>query len=116
MTQLFPISDFPADPASTLPRTKEARFEAGGTPRSVIVVRHGHRLSAFENVCPHRQVPLNWAPDAFLNIERTALLCGMHGALFSLDDGTCLHGPCAGHGLTRLDVAEIDGYVTLLDP
>lgn len=116
MIRLFPTSDLPADPRSSLPRCKEARYEQDGQLRSLIVVRRGSVLKAFENVCPHRQVPLNWAPDAFLNIERTALLCGMHGALFSLDDGACLHGPCAGRGLAQADVGEIDGYIALMDP
>ena len=35
-----------------------------------------------------------------------------HGALFRLEDGVCVAGPCAGERLKPWPVAVIDGVVT----
>jgi nitrite reductase/ring-hydroxylating ferredoxin subunit len=34
------------------------------------------------------------------------LLCNQHGALYRLDDGWCVSGPCAGEKLVALAVRE----------
>ena len=34
------------------------------------------------------------------------LLCHQHGALYRLDDGKCMVGPCAGEWLTAVPVTE----------
>ncbi len=34
------------------------------------------------------------------------LLCHQHGALYRLDDGRCIAGPCAGENLAALPVRE----------
>jgi nitrite reductase/ring-hydroxylating ferredoxin subunit len=37
----------------------------------------------------------------------------MHGALFDIESGTCVSGPCAGRGLRALPVRVERGYVML---
>jgi nitrite reductase/ring-hydroxylating ferredoxin subunit len=39
----------------------------------------------------------------------------MHGALFEIDTGACVSGPCAGLGLRTLPVRVERGYVMLDD-
>ncbi len=40
--------------------------------------------------------PLNWTPDRFLDLERKQIICATHGAVFCIDDGLCVGGPCKG--------------------
>jgi nitrite reductase/ring-hydroxylating ferredoxin subunit len=37
----------------------------------------------------------------------------MHGALFEIDGGACVSGPCAGLSLHSLPVRVVQGYVML---
>ena len=71
-------------------------------------------LTAFENYCPHAGGPLNLFPDTFLAPNSEHLICTRHAALFRLDDGLCVQGPCAGKALARVDVCvDADGSVTV---
>ncbi len=40
--------------------------------------------------------PLNWTPDRFLDLERKQIICATRGAVFRIDDGLCVDGPCEG--------------------
>jgi nitrite reductase/ring-hydroxylating ferredoxin subunit len=46
-------------------------------------------------ICPHLGIPLNWAPERFLDLDGTLIQCSSHGALFQIDSGECIAGPCA---------------------
>jgi nitrite reductase/ring-hydroxylating ferredoxin subunit len=67
------------------------------------------------NHCPHAGFPLNCQPDAFLAPQAPLILCAMHGALFEIETGICVSGPCAGLGLRTLPVRVERGYVLLDD-
>lgn len=55
-------------------------------------------------------------PDQFLNLDGDLIQCATHDALFRLEDGVCIAGPCAGRSLTRLRVEVCnDDVVVLLD-
>ena len=59
----------------------------------------------YVNACPHLGVPLDWAPDRFLSTDGEHIVCSMHGAIFEIGTGLCLHGPCAGE---RLEVVAFE--------
>jgi nitrite reductase/ring-hydroxylating ferredoxin subunit len=80
----------------------------------VFLIRQGDRVYAYENSCPHRGTPLDWLPDRFLDRDGRRILCATHGALFDIEDGLCLSGPCAGARLRRVAVAQ-RGAVLYLD-
>ena len=85
---------------------------------SVLVVRKGQRLHAYRDLCPHYgDTPMAWRRHAYLNAERSQLVCAAHGALFEIESGLCTRGPCLGQSLVpvRLEVSD-DGAVYLLDP
>ena len=84
------------------PGSRGFDFRDGDALRSVFVVRAGKTLRAYENSCPHTQGPLDWVPDQFLTREKDMILCATHGALFRIDDGHCLSGPCVGESLRQL--------------
>jgi len=79
------------------------------------VVRRGGHLFGYRNSCPHYGAPLDWKPDAFLSYDKDRILCSMHGALFSIDDGICTEGPCPGRSLTSINVSIDEGAIYLTE-
>ena len=77
------------------------------------VVRKGGETVGWVDRCPHAGFPLNWQPDAFLAPDAPLILCVMHGALFEIESGLCVSGPCAGQALRALPVRVARGYVML---
>lgn len=82
---------------------------------NLFVLRHQGRVLAYINSCPHRKVPLEWVPDQFLDYDKQFIHCASHGALFTIDHGLCISGPCINKSLSSLNVEEHDGkiYCTL---
>jgi nitrite reductase/ring-hydroxylating ferredoxin subunit len=85
----------------------------GTERREVVVVRRGGGLVAYENTCPHAGTPLDLLPDQFLSADRRHLQCHTHGALFRIEDGLCIAGPCLGRALTPVAV-RVEGGELLL--
>lgn len=81
--------------------------------RSLLVVRRRGMVYAYENRCPHRQIPLEWLPDQFLDDSGSMIQCATHGALFLIESGECVAGPCAGQSLTAVRTLERDGIIWL---
>lgn len=71
-------------------------------PLRLLVVRRNGDLFVYENRCPHRGTPLDWFPNNFLDQSGEHLICATHGALFRIEDGECLAGPCVGEHLRPL--------------
>ena len=79
----------------------------------LLAVRRDGQAYLYENRCPHRGVPLEWLPDRFLDDSGSLLQCATHGALFLIESGECVAGPCAGQALRRLDAVEQDDSIWL---
>jgi nitrite reductase/ring-hydroxylating ferredoxin subunit len=96
-----------------------ARFELTAQPLSngLCVIRQGkdkgERVYGYLNACPHTGGPLDWVPGRFLNAEGDLIQCSTHGALFRIEDGFCVAGPCAGASLTpaSLKIQDDDIYL-----
>ncbi|NBA98201.1 Rieske 2Fe-2S domain-containing protein [Pseudomonas sp. R5(2019)] len=71
----------------------------------LLVRRHGI-VYAYRNRCPHRGVTLEWQPDRFLDDSASLIQCARHGALFLMESGECVAGPCAGDSLIALNCRE----------
>ena len=84
-----------------------------GVRVAVLAVRRGERVFAYVNSCPHTLAPLDFQPGQFLTLDRTLIQCSTHGALFRIEDGFCIKGPCAGKSLAPLAVAVENGTVRL---
>jgi len=87
------------------------RIGAGSETRAIFVVRHAGWVAAYENSCPHLGSPLDWVPDRFLDLDKRFILCATHGALFRIEDGHCLAGPCAGKNLKPVPIRIEAGSV-----
>jgi len=73
--------------------------EQDGVRVPILVVRRGQAVHGYHNQCPHTGINLHWTPDRFLDSSATLIQCATHGALFRMDDGHCVHGPCSGQAL-----------------
>ena len=74
----------------------------------LLAVRKNGQLYAYRNRCPHRGIPLEWLPDQFLDNSASLIQCATHGALFLIESGECVAGPCAGQSLQELAIREDD--------
>lgn len=76
------------------------------------VKKHG-QIYVYENTCPHLGIQLEWQPDEFLDIDASMIQCSSHGALFRIEDGECLMGPCQGQSLITIDFTLNEGFVSV---
>ena len=88
----------------------------GRRPIRLIVVRREGSFFVFENRCPHRGTPLDWSPDNFLDSESHHLISATHGALFRVEDGECISGPCIGESLRSLESRTDHGELYVMLP
>ena len=100
------------DPDTT--GAKEVMLERGGKRASVFVVRHGEVVMGYVNSCPHARLPLNLWDDRFHDLTRAYILCVNHGALFEIETGLCVRGPCKGKTLATIPV-RVEGDVIVVD-
>lgn len=70
----------------------------------LFAVRRGAEVRVFLNSCPHLGLPLDSLPGRFRDAPGGPVVCGVHGALFDPEDGTCFAGPCAGDALEAVPV------------
>ena len=95
-----------ADPAS-----KGFEMDTGDEVVSLFVVRRDNEVRGYNNSCPHTGAPLEWVPDQFLDADGSFIECATHGALFTIEEGKCVSGPCAGDRLQPARLAVEDGVV-----
>ena len=81
-----------------IPEGEARGFESmeGNNIFSYFIVRRGKSVFAYENSCPHTGSPLDWTPNQFFDKKRNNLMCATHGALFEVETGLCIDGPCMG--------------------
>ena len=69
---------------------------------SIFVVHKDGEFFAYYNQCPHTGASLDWQPDQFLDLDKKLIQCATHDALFIINSGKCIAGPCAGEKLQAL--------------
>ena len=86
--------------------------------RKVILTRRNGRLFGWLDACPHYPggTPMAWRSDAYLNGEGTHLACHSHGALFDVETGECVLGPCLGQRLARVELTVTEEGDVLIAP
>ncbi|WP_163835810.1 Rieske (2Fe-2S) protein [Spartinivicinus ruber] len=63
---------------------------------NVFAVKKQGEVYLYHNSCPHLGISLEWMPDQFLDVEGSLIQCATHGALFLIESGECIAGPCQG--------------------
>jgi nitrite reductase/ring-hydroxylating ferredoxin subunit len=86
----------------------------GGKQRNIFIARKGEQVFAYLNWCPHNQVLIDQIPNKFFNANKSYIQCSKHGALFKVDDGLCIEGPCEGERLKSLDISIENGIIYLV--
>lgn len=76
-------------------------------PHSVILIKHEDQVKAYQNNCPHQDVPLNEAYKVDVNPFEKTMKCSVHDAFFSIENGICIEGPCINDELEIVSI-EID--------
>lgn len=82
--------------------------------KSILIIQKDNRLYAYENVCPHFSIPLDYKKGKF-HTYRDQVMCAHHSAMFTITTGECVDGPCQGHSLTPVSIDVQDGVVFLTD-
>jgi nitrite reductase/ring-hydroxylating ferredoxin subunit len=88
---------------------------AGGPQQEVFIIRRDNQFYAYHNSCPHTGATLNWQDNQYLDIGDQYIQCAIHGALFMVENGYCLRGPCAKQSLTPANIDVIDESIYLLN-
>jgi len=96
------------------PGSKGMAVSIAGQLQDIFIVRRGDSVFGYLNSCPHTGGPLDWTPDRFLDLDGRYIQCAMHAALFRVENGRCIAGPCNGDRLTPVPV-EVDAGVVRLD-
>lgn len=81
--------------------------------KALLVVRRGDSVHVYENTCPHIGAPMDFVPGQFLNLDKSHIQCAMHGALFEIETGLCIHGPCIDKSLTPIEASIVDGKIVV---
>ncbi|PHX43141.1 Rieske (2Fe-2S) protein [Pseudomonas sp. NZIPFR-PS5] len=72
----------------------------------ILAVRRAGQVYVYANRCPHRGVALEWQADEFLDASASLIQCATHGALFLIESGECVAGPCEGKSLRAIACDE----------
>lgn len=96
---------------SEIPEGGCCALEHKGEP--LFAVRKAGDVYLYRNNCPHDYIPLNQKPNEFLDASRTLIECANHGALFTIETGDCVAGPCLGECLEAVpfEITNGDLYI-----
>lgn len=88
----------PTDLRTTdIPENGSKGFECNG--EKYFAVKKQNNIYIYKNSCPHIGIALEWVEDKFLDPSGTMIQCANHGALFVIENGACVAGPCSGRKL-----------------
>jgi len=97
--------------ASAIPDDGSKGFECNG--EKYFAVKKQNKIYVYQNACPHIGIALEWVEDQFLDSSHTMIQCANHGALFVIESGACVAGPCSGRKLTAIKFEVIDDIIYL---
>ena len=75
------------------------------------VVRRGAVVYGYVDLCAHMALPLSQVLDDYLTPDGGLIQCSWHGALYRIEDGACVGGPCVGGRLRPWPVTVRDGMI-----
>lgn len=96
------------------PGSRGFEIKSGDSPLSLFVICKDNQFYAYLNSCPHTGVNLEWLEDQFLDMDNAFIQCSTHDALFEIDSGYCIAGPCAGDSLTPVTLEINNNIITAI--
>lgn len=90
---------------------------APGLKHKVVLIKHENEIKAYENNCPHQDVPLDEAYKIDINPFEMTMKCSVHDAFFRIEDGVCIEGPCWRDELktVAIEIDEDSGSIYLAE-
>ena len=85
----------------TLQQSISKGFEINNK-KILAIIKEGECF-VYENKCPHLGIDLEFLPDQFLDSDNALIICSTHGALFEIQTGHCVSGPCQGDHLELIE-------------
>ena len=82
----------------------------------MFVVHKDGQFFGYYNICPHTGASLDWQPDQFLDLDKALIQCATHDALFVIDTGFCVSGPCQGESLHIITLTIMDDVIYFATP
>lgn len=104
MTELIALCRF-----DEVPEGESRGFKVG--ERNLFAVKQRNQLVIYHNRCPHLGIPLEWQEHRFLDESGSMIECANHSALFVIETGECVAGPCSGRKLQAIDFVVRDQQV-----
>lgn len=101
-----PLCDF-----NDLAESEARSFTVGKT--DVFAVKHDNTVYIYENSCPHLNINLEFLPNQFLDMEKRFIQCSNHNALFEIESGFCISGPCHGKTLRKIPFEMSDQKILI---
>ncbi|MBN4053503.1 Rieske 2Fe-2S domain-containing protein [Haliea sp. AH-315-K21] len=96
----------------SIPEGESRGFIINEADVEIFGVKKCGEIYFYQNCCPHYgTTPLNWEPNDFLSKDGNLIQCCSHGALFAIENGECLQGPCQGRGLQAIDYEVKEGNI-----
>ena len=96
-----------------IPEREARAFDLDNGDKIFITQRDGS-FFAYQNLCPHLQVELEFLENQCLDREQEYIECSTHGALFLVESGECVSGPCQGQALEKVAISvHSDGGIYL---
>jgi len=95
------------------PGSKSFEVKIKRKTQAIFVIHKDSEFFAYYNKCPHTGATLEWQEDQFLDLDNALIQCATHDALFIINDGKCIAGPCVGDSLQPLPLSIIDGVLHL---
>lgn len=95
------------------PGSRAFELEFKDQALDIFVVHGNAAFRAFVNSCPHTGVNLEWQENQFLDLDKAFIQCSTHDALFEIDSGLCIAGPCVDEHLQALELSEQDGILSV---
>ena len=89
------------------PGSRGTTVDRNGKVEEAFVIKKAGRFFAYINHCPHTGAPLDWVPDQYLNLDQSHIQCAMHGALFEIETGVCVYGPCINRCLESVPLDQV---------
>jgi len=96
------------------PGSKEFSIQSGRKTIDLFVAHKDSQFYAYINSCPHTGATLNWQEDQFLDMDSAFIHCSVHDALFEIDSGYCVSGPCSGQSMQELELIIENQEIYLL--
>ena len=86
----------------------------GEARHDLLAVRKGGSVYVYRNTCPHQGDMLDYPPGQCMDDTRSHIMCAVHMALFRIEDGVCVDGPCFGESLGAVG-ATVDDDAVFID-